>query len=130
MSCRIVIEGRLPRGIGVDRAALRRAAACFAAKAAARARIPFREVAVVLQDDAFSAVTHAAINGADGPTDVTTQRYDAMPGEADGVYGADSAAAVKALQEASGLEATGEADPETQAKIDELYALRFPEGEA
>ena len=87
MSCRIVIEGRLPRGIGVDRAALRRAAACFAAKAAARARVPFREVAVVLQDDAFSAVTHAAINGADGPTDVTTQRYDAMPGEADGVYG-------------------------------------------
>ena len=87
MSCRIVIEGRLPRGIGVDRDTLRRAAAHFAAKAAARARIPFREVAVVLQDDAFSAVTHAAINGADGPTDVTTQRYDAMPGEADGVYG-------------------------------------------
>ena len=53
-----------------------------------------------------------------------------LSGEADGVYGADSAAAVKALQEASGLEATGEADPETQAKIDELYALRFPEGEA
>ena len=87
MSCRIVIEGRLPRGIGVDRAALRRAAAHFAAKAAARGRVPFREVAVVLQDDAFSAVTHAAINGAAGPTDVTTQRYDAMPGEADGVYG-------------------------------------------
>ena len=87
MSCRIVIEGRLPRGIGVDRAGLRRAAAFFAAKAEARARVPFREVAVVLQDDAFSAVTHAAINGAAGPTDVTTQRYDAMPGEADGVYG-------------------------------------------
>ncbi|MBR2839203.1 MAG: rRNA maturation RNAse YbeY, partial [Kiritimatiellae bacterium] len=34
-----------------------------------------------------SAEAHAAINGAEGPTDVITQRYDPMPGEAPGVYG-------------------------------------------
>ena len=97
MSCRIVIDGNLPRGIGVGRAELRRAAAYFAAKAEARARVPFREVTVVLQDDAFSAETHAAINGAEGPTDVTTQRYDAMPGERDGVYGELYVNAARAL---------------------------------
>ena len=42
---------------------------------------------VVLQDDALSAEVHRAINGAAGATDVVTQRYDPMPGEAPGVYG-------------------------------------------
>lgn len=85
--CRIAIDGILPRDLGLTRAALKSAAAAFAARSAARISVPFRAVTVILQDDAFSAEVHAAINGAEGPTDVITQRYDALPGEADGVYG-------------------------------------------
>lgn len=85
--CRIEVAGTLPRSIGLARGELRRAAAFFAARSGARVGVPFRSVSVVLQDDAFSAEVHQAINGADGPTDVVTQRYDAMPGEDPGVYG-------------------------------------------
>ena len=87
MSCRIAIDGALPREVGLARAELRAAAGHFAERSASRAGVPFREVAVVLQGDARSAEAHAAINGAEGPTDVITQRYDAMPGEEPGVYG-------------------------------------------
>ena len=83
----VIIDGALPRGLGLTKAELKRAAQAFAAKSSARIGVPFREVTVILQDDAFSAETHAAINGAEGPTDVTTQRYDAMPPEPEGVYG-------------------------------------------
>ena len=69
------------------RSATSAAARAFAAKSSARAGVPFRAVTVILQDDAFSAETHAAINGAEGPTDVTTQGYDPLPGEPPGVYG-------------------------------------------
>lgn len=41
----------------------------------------------MLQGDMFSAEVHEAINGAKGPTDVITQRYDQMPGEEPGIYG-------------------------------------------
>ena len=51
----------------------------------AQAEIPVR--GPVLQGDAASAEVHLAVNGAEGPTDVVTQRYDPMPGEAPGVYG-------------------------------------------
>ncbi|MBQ8088966.1 MAG: polysaccharide deacetylase family protein [Clostridia bacterium] len=51
-----------------------------------------------------------------------------MSGEADGVYGKDSATAVSTFQSSVGLPATGEADPETQAKIDELFQIKFPNG--
>ena len=85
--CRIALEGSLPRTLGLTRAALRRAAAFFASRSAARIGVPFRAVTVILQDDAFSAEVHWAINGAAGATDVVTQRYDALPGEAPGVYG-------------------------------------------
>lgn len=85
--CRIEIEGSPPRGAGLAKAALKAAAARFAALSSERAGVPFREVAVILQDDAFSAETHAAINGVEGPTDVTTQRYEAIPPEPPGVYG-------------------------------------------
>ena len=87
MGCRILIDGKLPRSLGLAKAELKGAVAFFAAKSGARIGVPFRAVTVILQDDAFSAEVHLAINAAEGPTDVITQRYDAMPGEAEGVYG-------------------------------------------
>ena len=87
MKCRIAIDGNLPRTSGLSRSELRSAAGTFAAKSSARIGVPFRSVEIILQNDLFSAEVHEAINGAQGPTDVITQRYDAMPGEADGVYG-------------------------------------------
>ena len=83
----ISIDGTLPRSLGLTKAALRAAAAFFAARSSARIGVPFRTVTVILQDDAFSAEVHEAINGTSGATDVVTQRYDAMPGEVEGVYG-------------------------------------------
>ena len=85
--CRVTVDGFLPRTIGFSKAQLKVATEFFAAKSGARIGVPFRAVTVILQDDAFSAEVHEAINGAKGPTDVITQRYDAMPGEAEGVYG-------------------------------------------
>ena len=84
---KVEVDGTLPRTVGLTKAELKSAAEFFAAKSSARIGVPFRAVTVVLQDDAFSAEVHLAINGAEGPTDVITQRYDAMPGEAEGVYG-------------------------------------------
>ena len=83
----MAVEGSLPRSFDLTKATLRAAAEFFAARSGARIGVPFRAVTVILQDDAFSAEVHEAINGAKGPTDVITQRYDAMPGEAEGVYG-------------------------------------------
>ena len=85
--CEVEIEGCVPRALGLTKAELKAAAEFFAARSGARIGVPFRAVTVILQDDAFSAEVHEAINGAKGPTDVITQRYDAMPGEAEGVYG-------------------------------------------
>ena len=87
MKCRIAIDGHLPRTLGLSKPELRFAAEAFAAKSAARIGAPFRAITIILQNDLFSAEVHEAINGAEGPTDVITQRYDAMPGEADGIYG-------------------------------------------
>ena len=85
--CEVEIEGRVPRALGLTKAELKAAAEFFAAKSGARIGVPFRAVTVILQNDAFSAEVHEAINGVEGPTDVITQRYDAMPGEAEGIYG-------------------------------------------
>lgn len=85
--CKVAIEGNLPRTLGLKKSELKSAAVFFAEKSAARIGIPFRSVTVILQDDEFSAETHAAINGVEGPTDVTTQGYDAMPPEPEGIYG-------------------------------------------
>ena len=84
---KVEIDGPLPRTFGLKKSELRAAAEVFAAKSAARIGVPFRAVTIILQDDEFSAEVHEAINGAKGPTDVITQRYDAMPGETAGVYG-------------------------------------------
>ena len=83
----MTVDGVLPRKLGLNKSGLKAAAEFFAARSSARIGVPFRAVTVILQDDAFSAEVHEAINGAKGPTDVITQRYDAMPGEVDGVYG-------------------------------------------
>ena len=83
----VEVEGPLPRRVGLTKSQVMSAAEFFAAKSAARIGVPFRAVTVILQDDAFSAEVHLAINGAEGPADVVTQRYDAMPGEKQGVYG-------------------------------------------
>lgn len=85
--CKVTIDGNLPRTLGLTKSELKSAAVFFAEKSSARIGVPFRAVTVVLQDDAFSAETHAAINGVEGPTDVTTQGYDAMPPEPEGIYG-------------------------------------------
>ena len=83
----IAIEGRLSRELGLTRRELKAAATYFAERSAERIGAMFRQVTIILQNDAESAEVHLAINGAEGPTDVITQRYDPMPGEADGVYG-------------------------------------------
>jgi len=85
--CKINIDGTLPRGIGLTKAQVKAAAAFFAARSSARVGVPFREVTVVLQDDSSSCEAHVAIMGVDGATDVITQGYDAIPGEAEGVHG-------------------------------------------
>jgi len=77
----------LPRSLGLRKAALKAAARKFAAKSSARIALPFRAVTIILQNDDFSSEVHEAINGVTGATDVITQRYDAMPGEEEGVYG-------------------------------------------
>ena len=87
MKCEVTVDGALPRRTGISRAEVKAAAEFFASRSSSRAGVPFRSVAVVLQDDAFSSEVHLAINGADGATDVVTQRYDAIPGEEPGVYG-------------------------------------------
>ena len=98
---KVEIEGALPRSVGLTKAQLKAAASSFAAKSSARIGVPFRAVTVILQDDAFSAEVHLAINGAEGATDVITQRYDAMPGEPEGVYGELYVNADQALRVAS-----------------------------
>lgn len=83
----IEIDGSLPKSLGLSKPLLRAAAAFFARRSSARIGRAFQSVTVILQDDAFSAEVHLAINGAEGATDVVTQPYDPMPGEADGIYG-------------------------------------------
>lgn len=84
---RVAVEGRLPKALRLTKAAVRKAAEFFAARSALRVGVPFRDVAVILQDDASSAEVHLAVNGVEGPTDAITQGYDPMPGEEKGVYG-------------------------------------------
>ena len=87
MSCRVNIDGSLPKAFCITKSELKSAAQYFAERSSARVGIAFREVTVVLQDDAASDETHRAIMNVADATDVITQGYDAMPGEAEGVYG-------------------------------------------
>ena len=86
-SVRVAVEGPLPRDFALSRAALARAAAYFASRSSRRCRRRFAGVTVILQHDADSDAVHRAVMGVDGATDVITQRYDAMPGEEEGVWG-------------------------------------------
>ena len=83
----IAIEGALPKSIGLSRADLKTVAAFFAAKSSARIGVPFREVTVILQNDAESDEVHRGIMNVEGATDVITQGYEAMPPEPEGIYG-------------------------------------------
>ena len=77
------------RRFKLDTAALRRLAAALAELARARqpGDPPWREVTVHLLDDHGIAPVNAAIMAHAGATDVITQRYDAIPGEPDGLTG-------------------------------------------
>lgn len=88
MSVRIAIDGKLPARAGLTAAALRKAAEFFADSSARRIHSqPWRQVEVHLLGDAESAAVNEEIMGHTGPTDVITQRYDAIPGEPDGLVG-------------------------------------------
>lgn len=87
MKCKIHIEGNLPERLGLGRSDLSAAAAFFAERSARRSGLVFREVSVVLQDDAASDEAHRGIMGVAGATDVITQAYEAIPPEPAGVYG-------------------------------------------
>ena len=87
MKCRISVEGSIPKAVGLGKGELKAAAAYFAERSSARIKVPFREVAIVLQDDESSDEVHRAIMNVPGATDVITQGYDPMPGEAEGIYG-------------------------------------------
>ena len=83
----VQIEGTLPKAFGLTKRELKAFATQLADASSRRIGIPFNDISVILQDDAFSAEVHLAINGVEGPTDVITQRYDPIPGEKAGVYG-------------------------------------------
>ena len=51
-------------------------------------------------------------------------------GAADGVYGAACASAVSRFQSDHGMTVTGEADPDTQARIKEAYEAKYPAQQA
>ena len=87
MKMRITIEGYLPKAIGLARNEVKAAAKFFASRSSARIGVPFREVTVILQDDAASDEAHRAIMNIAGATDVITQAYDAIPPEPPGLSG-------------------------------------------
>ena len=84
---RIEITGTIPKDFALDRAEVKRAAAFFAGRSAARVGAVFHEVAVHFVRDAESARWHEAIMGVAGATDVITQAYDAIPPEPPGLLG-------------------------------------------
>ena len=85
--CAVTLAGAPGAVLRPDRRLLKAAAEYFAARSAARSGLVFREVTIVLQDDADSDAAHRAVMDVAGATDVITQRYDSMPGEEPGVYG-------------------------------------------
>ncbi len=78
----------LQRGFQIDRRAFR-ALAVALARAAQRERPQpaWRELTVILTDDAGIAPFNQAVMGHAGATDVITQRYEPVPGEPPGLVG-------------------------------------------
>ena len=59
MGCRIQIDGKLLRSLGLAKADLKAAAAFFATKSCARIGVPFRAVTIILQNDRDRTKRHA-----------------------------------------------------------------------
>lgn len=79
--------GPLPRAL--SKRTLQAALTYFASAAQrwSRPEMPWREVTVFVVNDAVSAEVNAAIMAHTGPTDVITQQYAEVPGEAPGLIG-------------------------------------------
>lgn len=75
------------RRFAVDTSAVRRLVRGLAGLARTPAERPWQEVTVHLLDDAGIAPVNRAVLGHEGATDVITQRYEPIPGEADGLVG-------------------------------------------
>ncbi|MBM4164369.1 MAG: rRNA maturation RNase YbeY [Lentisphaerae bacterium] len=86
---RVNIEIRtLQRGFRIDRRLLRSLAAALAGAARRVApQAPWRELTVLLADDAAIDPINRIVMGHAGATDVITQRYEAVPGEPPGLVG-------------------------------------------
>ena len=86
---RVAIEIRnLQRGFRIDRGSLRSLATALAGAARrGAAQAPWRELTVILADDAMIDPINRAVMGHVGATDVITQRYEAVPGEPPGLVG-------------------------------------------
>ncbi len=84
---RIAIDNR-QRKFFICRAALRQVVAGLAAQAAAsRGARPWRELTVILTDDAGITPLNLRVMRHAGSTDVISQRYEPLPGEPDGMRG-------------------------------------------
>jgi len=75
------------RRFAVDTSAVRRLVRSLAGLARTPAERPWQEVTVHLLDDAGIAPVNRAVLGHEGATDVITQRYEPIPGEAGGLVG-------------------------------------------
>ena len=84
---RLAIDNR-QRRFRLRLAALRQVTAELAALASGSCGARrWREVTVILTDDAGIASLNLRIMWHTGPTDAITQRYEPLPGEPDGIYG-------------------------------------------
>ena len=83
----IAIDNR-QRKLQLNRTALRQVVEQLAAVAASsRGARVWREVTVILTDDAGITPVNRQVMGHEGSTDVITQRYEPLPGEPDGMVG-------------------------------------------
>ena len=94
------------RRFRLDRAALLRLGRALMACAARSApQRVWREIDILVVDDAGIAPIHAAAMGHDGPTDVLTLAYEAIPGEPEGATAELVVNAERAWQQGGGCRA-------------------------
>lgn len=79
----------VPHACRIPRRFIAAACRCFAERSARRIRdsIPWRQIDLVFTDDVSMAEINRTVLGHEGPTDVITQKYEALPGEPDGLCG-------------------------------------------